>query len=190
MLCSSQNFHNHNICDSISHSIITDSLQACGLSPTRPLCPWDSPGKNIGVGCHFLLQGTFPTQRSNLGLPHCRQMLYCLSYQGSLEYQVVECIKGVGQVTIPTEFKQEGSVCVLSHIQLCDPWTVARSGKNARVGYHFLPQRIFPGQGSDSQLLPLLYWCMDSLPLSHLGSPREVRQAHTHKNKSEKVSPN
>jgi len=32
------------------------------------LCPWDSPGKNTGVGCHFLLQGIFPTQGSNLGL--------------------------------------------------------------------------------------------------------------------------
>ena len=37
--------------------------------------PWDSPGKNTGVGCHFLLQGSFPTQGLNLGLLHCRQML-------------------------------------------------------------------------------------------------------------------
>ena len=36
----------------------------------------DSPGKNTGVGCHFLLQGVFPTQGSNPGLPHCRQILY------------------------------------------------------------------------------------------------------------------
>ena len=31
------------------------------------LCPWDSPGKNAGVGCHALLQGNFPTQGWNLG---------------------------------------------------------------------------------------------------------------------------
>ena len=37
--------------------------------------PWDSPGKNTGVGCHFLLQRIFPTQGSNPGLPHCRQTL-------------------------------------------------------------------------------------------------------------------
>ena len=43
----------------------------------------DSPGKNTGVGCHALLQGIFPTQGSNPGLPHCRQILYQLSYQGS-----------------------------------------------------------------------------------------------------------
>ena len=36
------------------------------------------------MSCHFLLQGIFPTQGSNPGLPHCRQMLYCLSHQGSL----------------------------------------------------------------------------------------------------------
>ena len=52
-------------------------------SPTRLLCPWDSPGKSTGVGCHFLLQGVFPTQWSNPGLPRCRQMLYPPSYQGS-----------------------------------------------------------------------------------------------------------
>ena len=52
-------------------------------SPAKLLCPWNSPGKNIGVGCHFLLQEIFPTQGSNLGLPYCRQMLYHLSHQGS-----------------------------------------------------------------------------------------------------------
>ena len=36
-------------------------------------CPWDFPGKSPGVGCHFLLQGIFPTQGSNSGLPNCRQ---------------------------------------------------------------------------------------------------------------------
>ena len=38
--------------------------------------PWDSPGKNTGAGCHSLLQGIFPIQGSNLGLLHCRQILY------------------------------------------------------------------------------------------------------------------
>ena len=36
-----------------------------GLWPTRLLCPWDSPGKNTGVVCHSLLQGTFLTHGSN-----------------------------------------------------------------------------------------------------------------------------
>ena len=41
-------------------------------------------GDSTGVGCHFLLQGIFPAQGSNPGLPHCRQTLYHLSHQGSL----------------------------------------------------------------------------------------------------------
>ena len=66
------------------------SLQSCptlcnpmDCSPTGLLCPWDSPGKNTGVGCHFLLQGIFLTQGLNPGLLHCRQTLYHLSEQGS-----------------------------------------------------------------------------------------------------------
>ena len=47
------------------------------------LFPWDSPGKNTGVGCHSFLQGIFPTQGSNPSLPHCRQILYHLNHQGS-----------------------------------------------------------------------------------------------------------
>ena len=61
----------------VSHSVMSDSLQPHGLQPTRLLCPWNSPGKNIGVGCHSLLpQGIFPTQGLNPGLLHCRQILY------------------------------------------------------------------------------------------------------------------
>ena len=45
--------------------------------------PTGFPSKNTRVGCHFLLQGTFLTQGSNPGLPHCRQILYHLSHMGS-----------------------------------------------------------------------------------------------------------
>ena len=47
------------------------SLQPCGL-----YSPWNSPGQNTGVDSHSLLQGIFPTQGLNSGLPHCRQILY------------------------------------------------------------------------------------------------------------------
>ena len=73
-------------------SVLSNSLRPHGLQPIRLLCPWDSPGKNTGLVCHFLLQGIFPTQGSNLGLLHCRQILYCLSHQGSPERQ--EFLKG------------------------------------------------------------------------------------------------
>ena len=67
---------------------ITSTVPACALSlqlcltlcmavdcmsPTRLFCPWDSPGKNAGAGCHFLLQGIFPTQGLN---PHLLCLLY------------------------------------------------------------------------------------------------------------------
>ena len=55
-----------------------------GWSPTRFLCPWDSPGKNAGVGCHSLLQGVFLTPGWNLGLAHCRQTLSQLSRRGGV----------------------------------------------------------------------------------------------------------
>ena len=57
----------------------------------RLLCPWDSPGKNTGVGCHALLQGIFLTQSSNPGILHCRWILYHLyhlSYQQSPGYSL------------------------------------------------------------------------------------------------------
>jgi len=52
-------------------------------SPPGSSVQGDSPGKNTGVGCHALLQGIFPTQGSNAGLPHYRWIPYQLSYQGS-----------------------------------------------------------------------------------------------------------
>ena len=63
-----------------SRSVVSDSLWPCGLKHSRLLHPWDSPGKNTGVGCHFLLQGIFLTQGSNPGLLHYRQTLSPLSH--------------------------------------------------------------------------------------------------------------
>ena len=61
-----------------------DSLQPHELWPARLLCPWDSPGKNIGMGYSVFFQGVFLTQRLNPSLWHCRWILYHLSHQGSL----------------------------------------------------------------------------------------------------------
>ena len=66
-----------------SLEVTSGSLKSHGLQPARLLCPWNSPGKSPGVGCHFLLQGIFLIQGSNPGLLHCRQILYQLSYYGS-----------------------------------------------------------------------------------------------------------
>ena len=60
---------------------MSHSLQPHGLQPARLLCPWNSPGRNTGVGCHSHLQGISLTQGLNPRLLHCRQILYCLSHQ-------------------------------------------------------------------------------------------------------------
>ena len=59
----------------VTHSVVSNSL-----GPRRLYSPWDSPGQNTGVGSLSLLQGIFPTQGSNSGLWHCRQILYQLSH--------------------------------------------------------------------------------------------------------------
>ena len=61
-----------------NNSVVSSSLQPHGL-----YSPWNSPGKNTGVGSCSLLQGIFLSQGLNPGLPHCRQILYQLSHQGS-----------------------------------------------------------------------------------------------------------
>ena len=68
---------------------MSQSLQPHGLSPTRLLCSWDSPGKNTGAGCHALLQGIFPTQRSNprlLSLLHWQHRCHLGSPQICIPY--------------------------------------------------------------------------------------------------------
>ena len=64
--------------ESESHSVVSDSLWPRGL-----YSPWNSPGQNTGVCSLSFLQGIFPTQGLNPGLPHCRQILYQLSHKGS-----------------------------------------------------------------------------------------------------------
>jgi len=64
--------------ESESPSVVSDSLRLYGL-----YSPWNSPGQNIGVHSLSLLQGIFPTQGLNPGLPYCRRILYQLSHKRS-----------------------------------------------------------------------------------------------------------
>ena len=70
--------------ESVSHSVVSDSLGPQGLYLSRLLCPWNSPGKNTGEGCHFLLQGIFLIQGSNRCLLHWQanslQLMYICVY--------------------------------------------------------------------------------------------------------------
>ena len=95
--------------ESVSCSVMSDSVTPCTIAPQAPLCPWDSPDKNTGVGCHVLLQGIFLTQGSNPGLLHCRKAdSLPLSHQRSLDQLVPDSIyatsiwwhSGAGQVLL------------------------------------------------------------------------------------------
>ena len=63
---------------------MSDSLRPHGLYRT-----WNSPGQNTGVGSCSLLQGIFPTQGLNPGLPHCRRILYQLSHNRSPSQHII-----------------------------------------------------------------------------------------------------
>ena len=90
------------------------------------LCPWNSPGKNTGVGGHSLLQGIFLTQGSNLGLLHCRQIPYCLSQQRSHETNLNSTLKS-RNITLPTK------VCIIRTMVFpgvmygCEIWTIRKA---------------------------------------------------------------
>ena len=80
----------------------------------------DSPGKNTGVGCHALLQGIFPTQGLNPSLPHCRQILYLLSHQGS------PCRSKCGHITFLESESEVAQTCPT----LCDPMDCSLPGSS------------------------------------------------------------
>ena len=65
------------------HSLVLVSLRGRDTPQFSKDSPWNSPGQNTGVGSLSLVQGMFPTPGLNPGLPHCRQIPYQLSYQGS-----------------------------------------------------------------------------------------------------------
>ena len=68
-------YYTISMCECQVTSVVSDCLCSYGLQPTRLLCPWDFSSKNTRVGCHFLLQGIFPTQ----GLNPC--LLQLLNWQ-------------------------------------------------------------------------------------------------------------
>ena len=95
---------------------MSDSLRPHRQQPTRLLCPWDSPGKNTGVGCHFPLQRIFLTQGSNPGLLYYRQILHHLSHQGRpIKHEFLEC---------PSAFYSSDNTLELLHF--CSEWKSLR----------------------------------------------------------------
>ena len=123
------------------------------------LCPWDFPGKNSGVGCHFLLQGMFQTQGLSSSLPRYMQILYCLSHQGI-------------KIIFTSESHLVMSDSLWPHV-LYSPWN--SPGQNTGVGSLSLLQGTFPIQGSN----PGLSHCR-WLPyqLNHKGRPKWDLELH------------
>ena len=64
------------------------------------------------MGCHFTLQGIFPTQKSNTGLLHCRQILYQLSHQGSTSVSSVQSLSRVRLLETPWTAEHQASVSI------------------------------------------------------------------------------
>ena len=125
-------------------SVVSSSLGPPGLQPARLLCPWDSPGKNPGVGCRFLLQGIFLTQESNPGLLHCRQIPYRLSCEGSpkIRYEFWILL-----LFMKLNWKLFSPVWIFA-----TPWIIQSmefSGPENWVGSRSLLQGIFPTQRSN-----------------------------------------
>jgi len=67
---------------------------------TRLLCPWNSPGKNTGVGSHSFLQGIFPTQGLNLGLLHCMQILSLQSEPSGKPFNSLGCMSNFKELLL------------------------------------------------------------------------------------------
>ena len=132
-----------------------------------PLCPWNSLGKNTGVGCHSLLQGIFPTQGSNLGLLHCRWILYCLNHQETPITSKDALMNG--------KWKLSWKMAQLFALQM---------GRLQSTYYPSLPG-AHSGRGLDISLLatfprlpslPPTYWCFTGShqTLAHKSSPQSL----------------
>ena len=136
--CSKRVIYLKSLSESESRSVPSASLRSRGV-----YSPWDSPGQNTGVGSLSLLQGISPTQGSNPGLSHCRQILYQLSHlkPHSNPMGCVSVWSSLSCVQLRGSLRPPG----LHPARLLCSWD--SPGKNTGVGCHFLPQGIFPTQG-------------------------------------------
>ena len=85
--------------ESVSRSVMSNSVTPWTVA-TRLLCPWNSPGKNTGVGSHSFLQGIFPTQGLNLGLLHCMQILSLQSEPSGKPFNSLGCMSNFKELLL------------------------------------------------------------------------------------------
>ena len=142
------------------------SVMSYSLWPHGLYSPWTSPVQNTAVGGLSLLQGLFPSQELNPGLPHCRWILHQLSHRGSpyMYIYVYICIFVCAYQCVYVHCCH----CLITKLCLCNPMdcsppgsSVQRDfpGKNPEVGGHCLLQGIFLNQRSNLWLLShLMHW--------------------------------
>ena len=140
----------------LSGEVVSHSVQPHGLQPVRLLCPWDSPCKNTGVGCHAFLQGIFPTQGSNPGLLQCRWILYHLSHQESPESESVSCLVMCDSLR-PHRLQPTRLFCL---------WNSPKQEYQSGLPFPSPGDLPYPGIEPTSPALQA-----DSLPSCHQGSP-------------------
>ena len=88
------------------------------LQPARLFCPWNYPGQNTGMGSCSFLQGIFPSQGSNSGLLHCRQMPYHLSHQTSWLWNAsVQSLSCVWLFATPFTTAHQASLSITTNSQ-------------------------------------------------------------------------
>ena len=148
--------------ESVSQSVVSNSATPWTVAFQAPLSMGFSR-KDTGAGCHFLPQGNLLTKGSNLGLLHCRQILYHLNHQGSLYIGIYVFILGLNPI-IHTHTHTHTHMKVLvtllcpilcnlmdcSSPRLLCPWDFP--GKNTGVGSHSLLQEIVPTRGWNPSL--------------------------------------
>ena len=114
------------------------------FDPMDLYSPCNSPGQNTGVGSLSFLQGIFPIQGLNPGLPHCRQIFQQLSHKGSPRLCMYSVVQSLSCVRL---LQPHG----LQPARLLCPWDSL--SKNIGVGCHFLLPGIFLTQGLNPGLL-------------------------------------
>ena len=155
---------------------MSDSVRPHGLQPTRLLRLWDSPGKNTGVGCHFLLQCMKVESESEVAQS-------CLTLSDPMDCSLPgSSIHGIFRATVlewgaiafsPIVKQLYSNVVshfsrILLRLLLCPGDS---PGKNSGVGCHFLLQGIFRPSDQTRVSLCLLHWHVGSLPLVSPGKP-------------------
>ena len=141
--------HTHLCCCLVTKSCLT-LLRPHGLySPLGSFCPWDFPGKNNGVGCHFVLQGSFLTQGSNPNLLHWQVGSLPLAPSGKPYIYTNKCLcteepgrlQSMGSLRVRHDWATSLSLFTFMHWrrkwQLTPVfWPGESQGRGSLVGYH------------------------------------------------------